>query len=124
MLDITAVARQALTQHAAPLTSRDIEFPHAPVPAAGIKGLEAPAAAANGITAAQPFENVLGRVVSDVNDKLQAAEVEKKKVVLGESDNLHQAMLAIGEASVAFSFLVEARNKMVESYQEIMRMQV
>lgn len=102
---------------AATLSAREVEFPRAAglavTPSVGV----APAATA-------PFDHVLGRLVSEVDAKLQTAEVEKKKVMLGESDNLHQAMLAVGEAGTAFSFLVEVRNKLVESYQEIMRMQV
>ena len=42
----------------------------------------------------------------------------------GETNNLHQAMIAMQEASVAFSLMVEMRNKLVEGYQEVMRMQV
>ena len=101
---------------AATLSVRDIDFPRA---------LPAIAPSTGSPTAASaPFDHVLGRVVSEVDAKLQTAEAEKKKVLLGESDNLHQAMLAVGEAGTAFSFLVEVRNKLVESYQEIMRMQV
>jgi flagellar hook-basal body complex protein FliE len=37
---------------------------------------------------------------------------------------LHQAVLAAEEASVSFQLMVEVRNKLLESYQELMRMQV
>jgi flagellar hook-basal body complex protein FliE len=37
---------------------------------------------------------------------------------------LHQAMIAMEEASVSFQLMVEVRNKLLESYQELMRMQV
>ena len=36
----------------------------------------------------------------------------------------HKSVIAMQEASVAFSLMVEVRNKLVESYQELMRMQV
>jgi len=70
------------------------------------------------------FDSLLERAVSSVNDKMQAADAEKTKLFTGETDNLHQAMIAMQEASVAFSLMVEVRNKLVEGYQEIMRMQV
>ena len=38
--------------------------------------------------------------------------------------NLHQAVIAGQESSVAFTLMVELRNKLVESYQELMRAQV
>jgi flagellar hook-basal body complex protein FliE len=62
--------------------------------------------------------------VGAVNDKLQSADLEKTKVITGEATNLHQAVIAMQEAGVAFSLMVEVRNKLVESYQELMRMQV
>ena len=55
---------------------------------------------------------------------MKAADAEKTKLFTGETNNLHQAMISMQEASVAFSLMVEVRNKLVESYQEIMRMQV
>lgn len=70
------------------------------------------------------FGDVLGSAVQGINDKMQAAEVQKARVMSGDSTNLHQAMLSIQEAGVAFSLMTEVRNKLVESYQEIMRMQV
>ena len=70
------------------------------------------------------FSNFLERAVGEVDAKLQAADAEKTKVLTGETNNLHQAVIAMQEAGVAFSLMVEVRNKLVESYQELMRIQV
>jgi flagellar hook-basal body complex protein FliE len=70
------------------------------------------------------FSAVLTRAVTDVEGKLRAAEQERQKVLTGETNNLHQATIASSEAGVAFSLMIEVRNKLVESYQELMRMQV
>jgi flagellar hook-basal body complex protein FliE len=70
------------------------------------------------------FSNILSRAVQEVDGKMQAASAEQSKVLTGESTNLHQAMISMQEASVAFTLMVEVRNKLVESYQELMRMQV
>jgi len=70
------------------------------------------------------FSNFLTRAVKEVDGKMQTAQAEQAKVLTGESTNLHQAMIASQEASVAFTLMVEVRNKLVESYQELMRMQV
>ena len=81
--------------------------------------------AAAGIGAAKPqFSSFLESAVAEVSDKMKAADAEKTKLFTGETNNLHQAMISMQEASVAFSLMVEVRNKLVESYQEIMRMQV
>jgi len=68
----------------------------------------------------QVLDNLVGTVVSKDN----AANDITKKVLLGDSDQLHQSVIAMQEASVAFSMMVEVRNKLVDSYQELMRMQV
>lgn len=70
------------------------------------------------------FSNLLQRAVSEIDGKMQTAQTEQAKVLTGESTNLHQAMIAMQEANVAFTLMVEVRNKLVESYQELMRMQV
>ena len=87
------------------------------------KAGEAPSTEAGG-TKGAGFSNLLERAVGVVNDKLQSADMEKTKVITGETTNLHQAVIAMQEAGVAFSLMVEVRNKLVESYQELMRMQV
>ena len=87
------------------------------------KAGEAPPAEAGG-SKGVGFSNLLERAVGAVNDKLQSADAEKTKVITGETTNLHQAVIAMQEAGVAFSLMVEVRNKLVESYQELMRMQV
>jgi flagellar hook-basal body complex protein FliE len=45
-------------------------------------------------------------------------------VMSGQGVPLHQAMIAAEEASVSFQLMVEVRNRLLESYQELMRMQV
>lgn len=70
------------------------------------------------------FGQLLDGVVGTVVSKQEAAQTATRQVLLGESDQLHQSVIAMQEASVAFSMMVEVRNKLVESYQELMRMQV
>ena len=75
-------------------------------------------------TAPSSFANVLGRVVGEVNDKQMAAGEAVNGLLAGNNVSLHQAMIAMEEASVSFQLMVEVRNKLLESYQELMRMQV
>jgi flagellar hook-basal body complex protein FliE len=70
------------------------------------------------------FGQVLDGLVATVDAKQSAAQAATRKVLLGDSDQLHQSVIAMQEASVAFGMMVEVRNKLVESYQELMRMQV
>ena len=69
------------------------------------------------------FASMLDGLVSNVGATEAASDDITKKVLLGQSGQLHQSVIAMQEASVAFSLMVQVRNKLVESYQELMRMQ-
>ena len=70
------------------------------------------------------FESALGQMVADVSAKQGAATQAVGGVLSGQDVSLHQAMIAVEEASVSFQLMVEVRNKLLDSYQELMRMQV
>ncbi len=93
------------------------DFKVAPTPPDGIR--LAPTAPST-----EGFGKMLDGLVATVDAKDTQAMDLTKRVLLGESDQLHQSVIAMEEASVAFSLMVEVRNKLVESYQELMRMQV
>jgi flagellar hook-basal body complex protein FliE len=79
-------------------------------------------------SAAQPagetFSNILGRMVEEVNARQGAANDAVAALQSGQSVSLHQAVIAMEEANISFQLMVEVRNKLLESYQELMRMQV
>ena len=70
------------------------------------------------------FEGTLGRLVADVSNKQAAANNAVGELAASGNVPLHQAVIAMEEASVSFQLMVEVRNKLLESYQELMRMQV
>ena len=74
---------------------------------------------------AQPtFGGLISRLVGEVNDKQAASGSAVNGLLTGNNVSLHQAMIAMEEASVSFQLMVEVRNKLLESYQELMRMQL
>ncbi len=73
---------------------------------------------------APSLPDMFGSLVDSVNQKGADARAETAKLMSGETDNIHQSIIAMQEAGVAFSLLVEVRNKLVDSYKELMRMQV
>jgi flagellar hook-basal body complex protein FliE len=84
-----------------------------------------PTAPSGAITPASGnFEGTLGRLVADVSAKQSAASEAVAGLATGAGVPLHQAVIAMEEASVSFQLMVEVRNKLLESYQELMRMQV
>jgi flagellar hook-basal body complex protein FliE len=66
----------------------------------------------------------LGSLINAVDSKQKAAMESQRAFLAGESNNLHRTMIAGQEASLAFSLMVEMRNKVMEAYQELMRLQV
>ncbi len=70
------------------------------------------------------FENMLGTFVNDVSAQQNAASDAVNGLLSGKNVSLHQAMISMQEASVSFQMMVEVRNKLLDSYQELMRMSV
>jgi flagellar hook-basal body complex protein FliE len=70
------------------------------------------------------FSNLLSNMVSEVNDKQISASQTVNAMQSGQNVSLHQAVIAMEEANVSFQLMVEVRNKLLDSYQELMRMQV
>jgi flagellar hook-basal body complex protein FliE len=69
-----------------------------------------------------------GDTISNFLDAVNTAQVDAKdsvsEIVTGESENLHEAMAKVEEAKISFELMLEIRNKLLQSFQEIQRMQV
>jgi flagellar hook-basal body complex protein FliE len=72
----------------------------------------------------ESFSSLLGQFVGEVNAKSQVAGQAVGGLLAGQNVSLHQAVIAMEEAGVSFQLMVEVRNKLLEAYQELMRMQV
>ncbi len=70
------------------------------------------------------FADTIGDFVSAVNDSQKNSSAKVADVIQGKSDNLVEAMTAMEESKLSFELMLEIRNKLLESYQEIQRMQV
>lgn len=70
------------------------------------------------------FGDILSKFVGEVNEKQITSTQAVNDLLAGKDIPLHQAMIAMQEAGVAFQLMVEVRNKLLDGYQELMRMQV
>jgi flagellar hook-basal body complex protein FliE len=70
------------------------------------------------------FKDTLTNVIGEVNDLQLHSENMVERFAAGEVKNLHEVIIAQQEASIAFRLVQEVRNKLLESYQDIMRTQV
>jgi flagellar hook-basal body complex protein FliE len=70
------------------------------------------------------FQNILGDFVNEVSVKQATASDAVNGLLTGKNVSLNTAVISMEEASVSFQMMVEVRNKLLDSYQEMMRMQV
>lgn len=70
------------------------------------------------------FTEILKDALDKVNQMQVESEEYKKMLVLGEVDNLHDVTIASEKANVALQVTMSIRNKIVEAYREIMRIQI
>jgi flagellar hook-basal body complex protein FliE len=70
------------------------------------------------------FADLLGQGVNTVNHQLLHATELSNKVALGEAVNLHEVVIAMEHAKLSMELAVEVRNRVLEGYQELMRMQI
>jgi len=70
------------------------------------------------------FAEALQAAVGQVNDSQVAADRAVEKLQTGESRNLHEVMISLEKADLSMRLLTQVRNRVIEAYQEIMRMQV
>ena len=70
------------------------------------------------------FGNVIQRFVADTNAQQTQADQAVQKLATGQSDSIHETMLAMAKADLSFRVFVEVQSKVVEAYQEVMRMQM
>lgn len=72
----------------------------------------------------QSFADYLKNALNQVNQDQITSEQLTKALATGEVEDLHQVMIASQQAMLSLQLTVQIRNKVVEAYQEIMRMQI
>ena len=88
-----------------------------------INGLEGSATIQPAAGKTEGFGNVLTEALKKVDGLQTAADQEATKTARGEG-NLHELSIALEKADVAMRVAVKVRNKLVDAYNEVMRMSV
>ena len=70
------------------------------------------------------FGDALSEAVNRVDGAQKEAEGQINAFVAGEQENLHEVMISMNQAELYLQLMTEVRNKMLDTYQELMRMQV
>lgn len=91
---------------------------------AGDRPLELPSPSGAEDADGASFRDTLSNAIADVDGAQKTANDKINAFVSGEKKNLHDVMLSMEKANVSFQLMTEVRNKTLEAYQELMRMQV
>ena len=74
-------------------------------------------------TGGHSFSETLKSFYSQVNDQINEADQKTQEFATGKQNDLHEIMIATEKANISFRLLLQIRNKLLEGFQEIMRMQ-
>jgi len=70
------------------------------------------------------FKDLLKGALQDLNASQMNSTTAMKEMATGEAKNLHQVILAMEQAGLTLQYAIQIRNKVLEAYQEIVRMQL
>jgi flagellar hook-basal body complex protein FliE len=71
-----------------------------------------------------PFCNFLKKSISEVNTLQKDANVAVKKLATGEEKDIHNTMIALQKAEVAFELVLQIQSKLIAAYDELRRMPI
>ena len=100
-------------------------------PGADLQALSQSGAAMSGVQSSlmngagnSAFSNVLQAQLAELDRTQKAVQTQSLRLAAGEADSLHQLMLGIEEARIAFQLALQVRNRLMESWQDVQRMQL
>ena len=82
------------------------------------------ATGAQGFTSGTSFAQWMANEAKVANERINQADRLVQRLASGDTSNLHEVMLGIERARMQFQLLVQVRNRVLEAYQDVLRMQV
>lgn len=74
-------------------------------------------------TGSQGFSQLIDHFVKSTNETQITSDQSIQDLVTGKTDNVQQVVMAVANAEMSFQLFMEIRNKLIDSYNELMRMQ-
>lgn len=71
-----------------------------------------------------PFADLVQDLIQDTNNQQGKVEESVKQLITGKTDSIHDVVLTASQADLAFRLVMEIRDRLIASYQEVMRMQM
>jgi len=101
-----------------------VTAPIEPIAAVAAEPVQPPAPRLDGQISAGSFADLLAGGVDQVDRKLIESDAAARAFALDDNVPLHQVTFALEEARLSFELMLQVRARLVEGYQEIMRMQL
>lgn len=90
----------------------------------GAFGGPAPAGNAAAASPAGGFGTLFTQGLAQVNENLLAGQADLQRLATGDIQNLHQVMVRMEESRLSFQLMLQVRNRLLEAYQDVMKMQI
>lgn len=79
---------------------------------------------ANGATNAVGFSELVSKGLEQVNQQLLISQTDLQNLAVGNVQNLHQIMIRLEESKLSFQLMMQVRSRLLEAYQDVMKMQL
>lgn len=83
-----------------------------------------PVSSNSSVSGDKSFADTLKNAISEVNQMQQVSNKKMQELAVGKTDNVADVMITAEKADIAMRVMVQVRNKVIDAYNEIMRMQV
>ncbi len=70
------------------------------------------------------FADTLKSAINNVNEQQKVADVKMQEIATGKNNNIPEVMIAAEKADISLKLMVQVRNKIIDAYHDIMKMQV
>lgn len=70
------------------------------------------------------FGQMVSQGINEVNQELLVSQTNLQQLAVGNVQNLHQIMIQLEESRLSFQLLLQVRNRLLDTYQDLMKMQI
>jgi flagellar hook-basal body complex protein FliE len=70
------------------------------------------------------FGNMVSEGLAHINEQLQSSQADLQKLAMGDAQNIHQVMIRLEESRLSFQLMLQVRGRLLEAYQDVMKMQI
>ena len=91
---------------------------------AATTGAKATAGSSEAVTGAGHFSDAMNQLLEQTSTSTTEARNEAMSMLTGEADSIHSVVLAGEKAEIALQLTLQIRNKVLDAYNEVMRMQI